>query len=99
LAALEKLYEKTRPKIKPRYPYDRKTGVIRLPEEIIAELKFLLAVCRSDHFYALSDKLLAKLEPKIPRESGVFFFYQGHPPGFQNLPPAGWSFQKGQPQG
>jgi hypothetical protein len=42
LAALEKLYEKTRPKIKPRYPYDCKTGVIRLPEEIIAELKFLL---------------------------------------------------------
>jgi hypothetical protein len=42
LAALEKLYEKSRPKIKPRYPYDRKTGDIHLPEEIVADLKFLL---------------------------------------------------------
>jgi ribosomal protein L7/L12 len=42
LTALEKLYEQTRPKIKSRYPYNRKTGAIYLPEEIIAELKFLL---------------------------------------------------------
>lgn len=42
LAALEKLYEKTRPKIKPRYPFDHKTGDIHLPEEIIVELKFFL---------------------------------------------------------
>jgi ribosomal protein L7/L12 len=42
LAALEKLYAQERPKIKPRYPYNRKTGAIHLPEEIIADLKFLL---------------------------------------------------------
>lgn len=42
LAMLEKLYEKERPKIKPVYPYDPKTGAIQLPDDIVAELKFLL---------------------------------------------------------
>lgn len=42
LSMLEKLYEKERPKIKPVYPYNKKTGEIRLPDEIVAELKFLL---------------------------------------------------------
>jgi ribosomal protein L7/L12 len=42
LAMLEKLYEQERLKIKPLYPYNKKTGEIRLPEEIVIELKFLL---------------------------------------------------------
>jgi ribosomal protein L7/L12 len=42
LAMLEELYEKERPKIKPLYPVNKKTGKIELPEEIIAELKFFL---------------------------------------------------------
>jgi hypothetical protein len=42
LKALDKLYEKNRKKIKPLYPYDSKTNKIRLPDEVIADLKFLL---------------------------------------------------------
>jgi len=42
LEMLEKLYEKERPKIKPLYPYNKKTGIISLPDEIVTELKFLL---------------------------------------------------------
>ena len=42
LKTLESLYEQERPKIKPAYPYDRKRNKIRLPDEIIADLKFLL---------------------------------------------------------
>lgn len=44
LNLLEKLYEQERPKIKPVYPYDPKTNTVRLPPEIVQELKsFLLA--------------------------------------------------------
>jgi hypothetical protein len=44
LNLLEKLYEQERPKIKPVYPYDPKTNVIRLPPEIVQELRsFVLA--------------------------------------------------------
>jgi hypothetical protein len=39
---LEKLYEQQRPKIKHKYPYDRKTDTIRLPPEIVEDLKFTL---------------------------------------------------------
>jgi ribosomal protein L7/L12 len=43
LSILEKLYEKyERPNIKPVFPYDKKTGAIQLPDDIVAELKFLL---------------------------------------------------------
>ena len=42
LDELEKLYEQQRPKIKPKYPYDRKTDTIQLPPEIIEDLKFIL---------------------------------------------------------
>jgi hypothetical protein len=52
LTNLEKLYEQTRPKIQLRYSYDRKRGAIHLPEEIIADLKFLL----------LSDNKLAAVK-------------------------------------
>ncbi len=44
LKAIEELYEKERKKVTPLYPVDRKTGRIELPEEIIADLKFLLLV-------------------------------------------------------
>jgi ribosomal protein L7/L12 len=44
LKKLEILYEQERPKIKPAYPYDRKTERINLPDEILSDLKsFLLA--------------------------------------------------------
>jgi ribosomal protein L7/L12 len=36
------LHEQESPKIKPAYPYDRKTDKIHLPDEIVADLKFLL---------------------------------------------------------
>jgi len=42
LKSLAELYQQERPKIKPAYPYDRKTDKINLPNEIIADLKFLL---------------------------------------------------------
>lgn len=44
LKALDDLYEKTRKKVTPRYPVNRKTGKIELPDEIIADLKFFLLV-------------------------------------------------------
>ena len=44
LKALEDLYEKERKKIVPLYPFDKKTGKIELPEEVIADLKFFLLV-------------------------------------------------------
>jgi ribosomal protein L7/L12 len=44
LKALDDLYEKHRKKIKPLYPYDKKTGKIELPEDVIADLKFFLLV-------------------------------------------------------
>jgi hypothetical protein len=44
LKAIEKLYEKERKKIVPLYPFDKKTGKIELPEDIIADLKFFLLV-------------------------------------------------------
>lgn len=42
LDEIERLYEQQRPKIKAQYPYDRKTGTIHLPSEIVDELKFIL---------------------------------------------------------
>ncbi len=42
LDEIEKLYEKQRTKIKPKYPYDRKTDTIQLPPEIVEDLKFTL---------------------------------------------------------
>ena len=44
LKALEDLYAKERKKIVPPYPFDKKTGKIELPEEVIADLKFFLLV-------------------------------------------------------
>ena len=44
LKALEELYEKERKKIGPFYPYNKKTGKIELPEDVIADLKFFLLV-------------------------------------------------------
>jgi ribosomal protein L7/L12 len=44
LKALEDLYEKERKKIIPLYPFDKKTGKIELPEDVIADLKFFLPV-------------------------------------------------------
>ena len=44
LKALEDLYEKERKKIVPLYPFDKKTGKIELPEEVISDLKFFLLV-------------------------------------------------------
>ena len=44
LKALEDLYEKERKKIVPLYPFDKKTGKIELPEEVIADLQFFLLV-------------------------------------------------------
>ncbi len=46
LKALDDLYEKHRKKIVPLYPVDKKTGKIELPEDIVAELKFLMLVGR-----------------------------------------------------
>lgn len=43
LAQLEKLYAKVRPQITPVYPYNPTTG-ITLPEDIVADLKYLLAM-------------------------------------------------------
>jgi ribosomal protein L7/L12 len=42
LKVLDELYEKHRKKIKPLYPYDKKTNAIRLPDEVVADLKFLI---------------------------------------------------------
>jgi hypothetical protein len=44
LKLIEKLYEKTRKKVTPIYPFDNKTGKIELPEDVIADLKFFLLV-------------------------------------------------------
>jgi ribosomal protein L7/L12 len=44
LKAIEKLYEKERKKVASLYPYDKKTGRIELPEDVIADLKFFLLV-------------------------------------------------------
>ena len=44
LKAIEELYEKERRKVTPLYPFDKKTGKIELPEEVIADLKFFLLV-------------------------------------------------------
>jgi len=44
LKTLEELYEKERKKITPLYPYDKKTNAIKLPDEVIADLKFFLLV-------------------------------------------------------
>jgi hypothetical protein len=44
LKALEELYEKECKKIIPLYPFDKKTGEIELPEDVIADLKFFLLV-------------------------------------------------------
>jgi ribosomal protein L7/L12 len=42
LKALDDLYEKTRKKVVPLYPVNKKTGKIELPDEVIADLKFFL---------------------------------------------------------
>ena len=42
LKVLDELYEKHRKKIKPLYPYEKKTNKIQLPDEIVADLKFLI---------------------------------------------------------
>jgi len=42
LTTLEELYQQERPKIKPAFPYNKKTNEIHLPDEIVADLKFLL---------------------------------------------------------
>lgn len=42
LKALDDLYEKTRKKVTPLYPVNKKTGRIELPENVIADLKFFL---------------------------------------------------------
>jgi len=44
LKALDDLYEKTRKKVTPLYPVNKKTGRIELPDEVIADLKFFLLV-------------------------------------------------------
>ena len=46
LKALDELYEKTRKKVKPLYPYDKRTGKIELPDDVVADLKFLMLVGR-----------------------------------------------------
>jgi hypothetical protein len=46
LKALDDLYEKTRKKVDPLYPINRKTGKIELPDDIVADLKFLMLVGR-----------------------------------------------------
>jgi hypothetical protein len=42
LKALDDLYEKHRKKVKPFYPYDKKTNSIHLPDEVVTGLKFLI---------------------------------------------------------
>jgi ribosomal protein L7/L12 len=42
LKMLEELYEQERKKVIPLYPYDKRTNIIKLPDEIVADLKFLL---------------------------------------------------------
>jgi ribosomal protein L7/L12 len=42
LKTLAELNQQERPKIKPAYPFDPKTDEIHLPDEIVADLKFLL---------------------------------------------------------
>jgi len=42
LDEIERLYEQQRPKVEPKYPYDRKTDTIQLPPEIVKDLKFTL---------------------------------------------------------
>jgi ribosomal protein L7/L12 len=44
LKAIEELYEKKHRKIVPLYPFDKKTGRIELPEDVIVDLKFFLLV-------------------------------------------------------
>jgi len=44
LKTLEELYEKERKKVVPLYPFDKKTGKIDLPDDVIADLKFFLLV-------------------------------------------------------
>jgi len=44
LKALDDLYDKTRKKVVPLYPVNKKTGKIELPEDVIADLKFFLLV-------------------------------------------------------
>jgi hypothetical protein len=46
LKALDDLYENTRKKVAPLYPVNKKTGEIELPDDIIADLKFLMLVGR-----------------------------------------------------
>jgi ribosomal protein L7/L12 len=46
LKALDDLYEKTRKKVDPLYPINKKTGKIELPDDIVADLKFLMLVGR-----------------------------------------------------
>jgi len=46
LKALDDLYEKTRKKVVPLYPVNKKTGKIELPDDIVADLKFLMLVGR-----------------------------------------------------
>lgn len=44
LKVLDDLYQKTRKKVTPLYPVNKKTGKIELPDEVIADLKFFLLV-------------------------------------------------------
>ena len=44
LKTLDDLYEKTRKKVTPLYPVNKKTGKIELPDEVIVDLKFFLLV-------------------------------------------------------
>jgi ribosomal protein L7/L12 len=46
LKALDDLYEKHRKKVVPLYPVSKKTGKIELPDDIVADLKFLMLVGR-----------------------------------------------------
>ncbi len=43
MKTLAELYQQERPKIKPAYPYNQKKNEIHLPDEIVADLKFLLS--------------------------------------------------------
>jgi ribosomal protein L7/L12 len=44
LKALDDLLEKTRKKVAPLYPVNKKTGKIELPDEVITDLKFFLLI-------------------------------------------------------
>lgn len=44
LKAIDDLYEKTRKKVTPLYPVNKKTGKIELPDNVIADLKLFLLV-------------------------------------------------------